>query len=159
MPRIDLAAVPAMPVRNCWLGVVFRSHVQIGVKGGFIQLNHGKKAPLQKFRGGDGLVIYSPRTEYPDGEPLQSFTAIGTIVSGEIYQVDVAPGFKPYRVEVQFVRCNEAPIKPLIEELSFIKSKTHWGAAFRFGQLKIPADDFALIANAMGRSDLGNNAL
>jgi hypothetical protein len=145
--------------RNYWIGVVSRSHVQVGVKGGFIQLNHGKKAPLQKFGTGDGLVMYSPRTDYPDGDPLQSFTAIGTIVSGEIYQVEMAPDFKPYRINVQFSRCKEAPIKPLIEQLSFIKSKTHWGAAFRFGQLKIPANDFALIAEAMGCVRLVKNAL
>ena len=148
-----------MSNRSHWLGVVSRSHVLLGVKDGFIQLNHGKKAPLQKFCAGDGLVIYSPRTEYPDGEPLQAFTAIGTIVSGEVYQIEMAPDFKPYRISVQFSRCKEAPIKPLIEELSFIKSKTHWGAAFRFGQLKIPANDFALIAEAMGCSSLVENAL
>jgi hypothetical protein len=134
---------------NHWLGVVSRSHVQIGVRGGFIQLNHGKQAPLRKFRAGDALVMYSPRTDYPDGAPLQAFTAIGTIVSGEVYQVEMAPDFKPYRVDVRFLPCTEAPIKPLIEQLTFIKSKTHWGAAFRFGQLKIPAADFALIARAM----------
>ena len=26
---------------------------------------------------GDGLAYYSPKTDYPDGEPLQAFTAIG----------------------------------------------------------------------------------
>ena len=145
---------PPMTNRNYWLGVVSRSHVQLGVAGGFIQLNHGKRAPLQKFRAGDGLVMYSPRTEYPDGEPLQSFTAIGTIVSDEIYQVEMTPDFRPYRINVQFSRCKEAPIKPLIEKLSFIKSKTHWGAAFRFGQLKIPANDYALIAEAMQCADV-----
>ena len=77
--------------RSFWIGVVQRSHVQIGVQGGFIQLNHGKKAPLQKLSAGDGLIMYSPRTSYPDGEPLQSFTAIGVVASGEIYQVDILP--------------------------------------------------------------------
>ena len=38
---------------------------------------------------------------------------------------------------------------PLIEKLSFIRSKTHWGAAFRFGYIKVPEADFALIADAM----------
>ena len=142
-----------------WIGVVSRSHVQIGVKGGFIQLNHGKKAPLQKFRTGDGLVMYSPRTSYPDGEPLQSFTAIGTIASAEVYQVEMSPDFKPYRVNVHFSACREAPIKPLLEKLSFITNKTHWGAAFRFGQLRIPARDFALIAHAMGVPALAENAV
>jgi hypothetical protein len=150
---------PEMTNHNYWIGVVSRSHVEIGVKGRFVQLNHGKKAPLQKFHANDGLVMYSPRTAYPDGEPLQSFTAISTIVSGEVYQVEMSPDFKPYRVDVRFSRCSEAPIKPLIERLSFIKSKTHWGAAFRFGQLKIPATDFALIAEAMGCSSVVEDAL
>lgn len=136
--------------RNFWIGVISRSHVQIGVKGGFIQLNHGKKAPLQRLHAGDVLAIYSPRTDYPDGEPLQSFTAIGTVISAEIYQVEMTPAFKPYRVDVKFLKCQEAPIKPLIRKLSFIKNKTHWGAAFRFGQFKVPPADFLLIAKAVG---------
>ena len=147
-----------MTERNYWIGVVSRSHVQIGVKGGFIQLGHGKKAPLQKLRAGDRLAVYSPRTEYPEGEPLQCFTAIGTIVTGEIYQVAMSPDFKPYRVDVRFSRCKEAPIKPLIGKLSFIKSKVQWGAAFRFGQIKISGADFALIAEATGCGALMKNA-
>jgi len=139
-----------MTTRSHWIGVVSRSHVQLGVEGGFIQLNHGKKAPLQRLHAGDGLAIYSPKTAYPDGEPLQSFTAIGSVTSGDIYQVEMGPDFKPYRVDVEFLSCREAPIRPLIDELSFIKSKTHWGAAFRFGLLKVPADDFLLIVEAMG---------
>lgn len=145
-----VASKATMPERNCWIGVVSREHVEIGVKGGFIQLGHGKKAPLQQLRAGDGLAMYSPRTTYPDGEPLQAFTAIGRVVSGEVYQVEMSPDFKPYRIDVAFSPCTETPIKPLIDQLSFIRNKTHWGAAFRFGRLKIPAGDFALIALAMG---------
>jgi len=145
--------------RNFWIGVVSRSHVQVGVKGGFVQLSHGKKAPLQKLRPGDGLIMYSPRTSYPDGEVLQSFTAIGVITSGHIYQVEMSPEFRPYRVDVKFLKCREAPIKPLIDKLSFIKNKTHWGASFRFGQLKILAWDFNLIAKAMGCKPFDENVL
>ena len=137
---------------NYWIGVVSRSHVQIGVRGGFIQLNHGKKAPVQRLKAGDRLVMYSPRTEYPNGESLQAFTAIGTVVSGKIYQVEMSPDFKPYRVDVDFQSCGEAPIRPLIQRLSFIKDKTHWGAAFRFGHLNVPEADVRLIAMAMGHS-------
>jgi len=147
-----------MTDRAFWIGVVSRSHVEIGVKGGFVQLGHGKQAPLKKLHAGDGLVMYSPRASYPDGEPLQAFTAIGSVASGDIYQVEMSPDFKPFRVDVRFAKCKEAPIKPLIEMLSFIKNKTHWGAAFRFGQLKIPAEDFALIAKAMGATSLVRNA-
>lgn len=137
-------------LRSYWIGVVSRSHVLLGVEGGFIQLNHGRKAPLQKLHTGDGLLMYSPRASYPDGEALQSFTAIGIIGAGEIYQVEMSEDFKPYRIDVRFLECNEASIKPLIDQLSFIRDKAHWGAAFRFGQAKIPAADFALIAEAMG---------
>src|ERR1700730_2400639 len=125
--------------RNFWIGVVSRAHVQVGVEGGFVQLSHGKKMPLQRRRPGDGLIMYSPRTAYPDGDVLQSFTAIGVVTSGHIYQVEMTPDFRPYRVDVGFLTCHEAPIKPLIDKLSFVRSKRHWGALFRFGQLKIPA--------------------
>jgi len=148
-----------MSNHNYWIGVVSRAHVQIGVQGGFIQLNHGKRAPLQKLRAGDGLVIYSPRTDYPDGTPLQAFTALGVVTTGEIYQVEMNPDFKPYRVDMKFLECQEAPIRPLIEKLSFITNKTRWGAAFRFGQLKVPADDFALIAAAMGCPEFLNDTV
>ncbi|MEO8670144.1 MAG: EVE domain-containing protein [Tahibacter sp.] len=139
-----------MTGRHYWIGVVSRAHVQIGVQGGFMQLNHGKRAPVQRLRGGDALVVYSPRVDYPDGEPLQCFTAIGVIATGDVYQVEMTPEFNPYRVDVRFLDCQEAPIKMLIGKLTFIKNKTNWGAAFRFGQLKIPELDFLLIADAMG---------
>lgn len=136
-------------MRNYWIGVVSRSHVRIGVDGGFAQLNHGKKAPVQRLKAGDMLVMYSPRESYPAGQALQAFTAIGIVKSGDVYQVEMSPDFKPYRVDVDFSTCREAPIRPLIERLSFIRSKAHWGAAFRFGYVKVPEADFALIADAM----------
>lgn len=139
-----------MSDRNFWIGVVSRAHVKIGVEGGFIQLNHGKKAPLQRFRQGDGLLIYSPKESFPDGEPCQSFTALGFVKTGAIYQVEMTPDFHPYRIDIEFAKCAEAPIKPLIANLSFITDKSHWGAPFRFGMLKIPEIDFTLIAQAMG---------
>jgi hypothetical protein len=138
---------------NYWIGVVSETHAQLGVKGGFLQLNHGKKAPLQRLHAGDFIIIYSPRESYPDGDMLQQFTAIGRIRTGDIYQVAMTPDFKPYRVDVRFMRCRAAPIKPLIHGLSFIKNKTRWGAAFRFGHLKISMGDFKMIAEAMGAGE------
>ena len=144
-----IQCMPTKP-RQFWIGVISREHVDLGVEGGFIQLNHGKKAPLQLLRDGDGVAMYSPRTAYPGGELLQSFTAIGVVCSGEVYRVQMAKDFEPYRVDVSFFNAKEAPIKPLIAALSFIKNKTRWGAAFRFGYLRVPAEDFMLIAEAMG---------
>jgi len=144
--------------RRFWIGVASRDHVNVGVKGAFIQLNHGKKAPLRRLKAGDGVIIYSPRATYPDGEPLQAFTAIGTVVTGDVYQVEVTSHFKPHRVDVQFVPSKEAQIKPLVGHLSFIRSKSRWGAAFRFGSVEIPGCDFALIAKEMGAAALAEYA-
>lgn len=121
--------------------------------GGFIQLNHGKSAPLKRMRAGDGIVMYSPRTAYPEGQPLQAFTAIGTVASGEIYQFEMSPDFKPYRIDVDFRKCRETLIRPLVQSLTFIRSKTHWGAVFRFGYIKIPATDFEQIEDAMAEQE------
>jgi hypothetical protein len=141
---------------NYWIGVVSRSHVLRGVAGGFAQMNHGKQAPLQRMKAGDGLIYYSPREAYPDGAPLQAFTALGFIRTGEVYAHDMTadgvPGFVPWRIDVDFLQAHSAPIKPLIAQLEFIKDKTHWGSAFRFGQVKIGEVDFRCIAHAMGYS-------
>jgi len=140
-----------MSSRNYWIGVVSKDHVDLGVAGGFTQVNHGKAAPLERMHAGDGFAFYSPRTSYPDGESLQAFTAIGRIRNGNVYQVTLGD-FRQLRLDVDFFAAQPAPVRPLIDQLSFIRSKTHWGAAFRFGVLRVPEADFALIASAMGRS-------
>jgi len=35
--------------RRFWIGVISREHIHVGVKGGFIQLGHGKKARCNAF--------------------------------------------------------------------------------------------------------------
>ena len=137
------------PTTHHWIGVASRSHVHIGRAGGFVQMNHGKAAGVRRLKAGDGVVMYSPRTDYPDGDVLQAFTAIGRVRGGVAYQVEMFPGFVPWRVDVDFVEAHDAPIRPLITQLSFIRDPHHWGAAFRFGQVKITAADFAAIAQAM----------
>jgi hypothetical protein len=37
----------------------------------------------------------------------------------------------------------------LIDDLTFIKDKFHWGAPFRFGILEIPEQNFRRIASRM----------
>jgi predicted RNA-binding protein len=83
------------------------------------------------------------------GVVSRSHIAIGVVKTGEVYQAEMSADFKPFRVDVRYLKCQQAPIRPLIEQLTFIKSKTHWGAAFRFGQMKVPEADFMLIAAAM----------
>ncbi len=134
------------------IGVVSKDHVDRAMAGGFAQINHGKAGPLERMRAGDGFAFYSPRTSYPDGDPVQAFTAIGRVRTGAVYQAEMEDGFRPFRLDVDFLAADAAPVKPLLPELTFIRSKTHWGAAFRFGVVRVPAGDFAVIAAAMKRS-------
>ncbi len=133
-----------------WINTVSRSHVQIGLAGGFTQADHGKNTRIKNLANGDLIAFYSPRTALIDGEPLQSFTAIGRIVDDEPYQVEMSPTFHPWRRRVEFIECVEAPIRPLIEKLSFIENKQRWGFPFRRGLFEIEQTDFGLIAGAMG---------
>lgn len=133
-----------------WIGVVSREHVQKGVELGIAQLNHGKRDALARMRQGDWLIYYSPRTSYPSGDPLQAFTAIGQITSETPYQVTLSDDFHPFRHDVRYLDCREVPIQQLLENLTFLPNKRHWGARFRFGHLIIPEADFHSIAQAMG---------
>jgi hypothetical protein len=138
---------------KCWVNTISRDHVQAGVAGGFTQAGHGKASGLRRLTAGDWLVFYSPKTSLRNGKPLKAFTAIGRVVDDELYQVEMAPGFTPWRRNVEFVAGVEAPIGPLIEELSFIKDKRRWGYVFRFGLFQIPPNDFELIRAAMQATD------
>jgi predicted RNA-binding protein len=132
-----------------WIIVASKDHIQHGLAGGFIQANHGKAAPLKRMHAGDWVIFYSPKLEYDKPEKCQSFTAIVRVVDEDAYQQDMGGGFIPFRLKVQFLPSKDVSIHPLIDELTFIKDKTHWGAPFRFGTLQIPEQDFRLIANQM----------
>jgi hypothetical protein len=49
----------------------------------------------------------------------------------------------------RFLADQEAPIRSLIADLSFIKNKQSWGYIFRFGLFEIPEPDFQRIMLAM----------
>jgi hypothetical protein len=132
-----------------WINTVSRDHVRRGLEGGFTQANHGRPQALRRLMAGDYIVFYSPKEDFAGNSPLQAFTALGQVVDDALYQVEVAPGFTPWRRNVAFRVCEEAPIRPLIAELTFIRDKTKWGYPFRVGLFEIPRDDFHIIARAM----------
>ncbi len=132
-----------------WIGVASKYHVQRGVIGSFCQLCHGKSQPLKRMAVGDWIIYYSPKEFYEKTTPCQKFTAIGQVIGSEVYTVEMIPGFTPHRRDIRFLEADDAPIRPLLEQLSFIKDKSKWGYVFRFGHLEIPKADFELIAAAM----------
>jgi EVE domain len=136
-----------------WLGVVQREHVLRGVSLGIAQVNHGA-ASIRRFQPGDGLVYYSPKTAYPDGDPLREFTAIGRIAEGEPWQADEGERH-PWRRRVEFDESAHAvPIAPLLEVLELTRGNRNWGFIMRRGQVEVTAHDFGVIATEMGAASL-----
>jgi hypothetical protein len=142
----------SMSERRYWIGVVSQDHAAAAVAHGFVQIGHGRAGPLGRLQPGDGFAFYSPRTAYPAGASLQAFTAIGRIEEGPIFEADGADAARVFRRRAAYLDATPAPIKPLLERLSFIRSKKHWGATLRPGLVRVPRDDFAAIAAAMGRN-------
>ncbi|TGQ71036.1 EVE domain-containing protein [Mesorhizobium sp. M00.F.Ca.ET.186.01.1.1] len=133
-----------------WIAVASAQHVRRGREAGFMQVNHGKAAPLRRVKPGDGIVYYSPSTILGEKDGLQAFTAIGAVREGEPYQGDMGGGFTPSRRDVDWAAAEEAPIKPLLDRLDFTAGKSNWGYQLRFGLFAISEGDFSLIAEAMG---------
>jgi predicted RNA-binding protein len=137
-----------------WVGVVSKEHVMLGVAQGIAQFCHGKSGPLKRMKKDDWLIYYSPRVRMNSSELVQAFTAIGTLSDDTVYQHEMSAEFKPFRRAVTYISCREVSIKPLISQLEFIKNKTHWGYAFRFGMVEINEADFKIIYEKMTRAEL-----
>jgi hypothetical protein len=133
-----------------WVAVASAEHVRFGRSQGFMQVCHGKAAPLRRIQPGDGVVYYSPTHVFRGNDGLQSFTAIGVVRDRSPYQVDMGGGFSPFRRDVDWRAAAEAPIKPLVGRLQFTTAKRNWGFQLRFGLFEISASDIAMIADAMG---------
>jgi hypothetical protein len=132
-----------------WIVVVSKDHIARGVAGGFMQANHGKAGPLKRMSANDGVICYSPKQTYSGNEALQAFTAIGRVAGDEVYQHKMSDDFIPYRRNIEWRKCRETPIAPLINELDFIANKSSWGYQFRSGFFEIPDGDFKLIESSM----------
>lgn len=132
-----------------WIAVASAAHVRIGCAGGFMQVCHGKGAPLKRLRPGDRVVYYSPGERMGEGSTLQAFTAIGRVRDAAVVQHDMGDGFVPWRREVSYASSRPAPIRPLLDQLAFTRGEKHWGARFRYGLFEVSEQDMRCIAEAM----------
>ncbi len=135
-----------------WIAVASAEHARLGRDHqpvGFMQVGHGKGAPLRRLASGDSVAYYSPTTVLGGKDRLQSFVSIGVVQAGEPYRVEMSPGFAPWRRDVRYLPAQEAPIAPLLPQLDFIDDPRHWGYKFRFGLFEISAHDMAQIARAL----------
>ncbi|MBP2616268.1 EVE domain-containing protein [Chryseobacterium jejuense] len=132
-----------------WMASVSKEHTERGVEGNFIQVCHGKKAPLQRMKKGDYIIVYSSKIKMNSSEKLQNFTAIGKVMGEEVYSFQMTETFNPFRRDIEFYDCKECSIIPLIDQLDFIENKKFWGYPFRYGLFEISEKDFNLIASKM----------
>jgi hypothetical protein len=148
-----MSAALMAPPRAHWVAVASAEHVAIGREHGFMQVCHGKGGPLRRLHAGDFVAYYSPVRVFGSKVPCQAFTAVGTVRDARVYQADMGGGFVPFRRDVDWLAAHdgpaEAPIRPLLEGLSFTQGKSSWGYAFRFGLLKVTEADMGLIMRAM----------
>lgn len=133
-----------------WIGVASAEHVRRGVAGGFMQLCHGKGAPLRRIAPGDAIVYYSPTGTFRGQDRLQAFTAIGVVQPGDPYRFDMGGGFRPFRRGVAWSKAEPAPIRPLLDALEFTAGNPKWGYHLRFGLIPISLHDLRIIQRAMG---------
>ncbi|CAN7249319.1 EVE domain-containing protein [Bosea sp. LjRoot9] len=132
-----------------WFAVAAAEHVRRGLSGGFMQVCHGKGAPLRRIKPGDHVVYYSPTGTFGGLDRLQAFTAIGRVRDKEPYRADMGNGFQPFRRDVDWLEAQEAPIRPLLDRLHLTAGQRNWGYQFRFGLLRAEVHDFEIIATAM----------
>ncbi len=134
--------------QDYWVVTASADHAARGKVEGIVQANHGKDGPLRRMKPGDGVVIYSPRSTWPDGPALQAFTLIGRVADAEAFLHDMA-GQEMWRRPVLWQDAQWAPIRPLLDELDITRGLRSWGMAFRYGLTKISRADFARIARVM----------
>ncbi|EPX56382.1 hypothetical protein D187_007724 [Cystobacter fuscus DSM 2262] len=133
-----------------WIAVASAEHVLRGREAGFMQVCHGKAAPLRRLQPGDRVIYYSPTVSFQGKDRLQAFTALGLVKAGEPYVFDMGGGFRPFRRDVTWLPARTAPIQPLLESLDFSAGRRNWGYQLRFGLFSISEHDLRLIARAMG---------
>ncbi|HKT17823.1 MAG TPA: EVE domain-containing protein [Stellaceae bacterium] len=138
-----------MPQKN-WVAVASADHARRGGEGGFIQVSHGKLAPLKRIAPGDRVAAYAPTVTMGGKDKCQAFILIGIVRAGEPYQMTMNEDFKPFRRDVEWTSRQETPIAPLLETLDFTKGRRNWGYQLRFGLFAISDHDIDAIAQAMG---------
>ncbi|WP_298257916.1 EVE domain-containing protein [uncultured Litoreibacter sp.] len=131
------------------IGVVHAQHVAAGKRQSFVAFSHGKESAVRNLDVGDKVIFYAPKTEF-DGAPVQAFVGHATITGAAPRQADYMTGMPAWVRDAQFDDVTEVPVRPLLEELSFITRPSHWGMSFRQGKFAISEVDYRLIAKAMG---------
>ena len=120
-----------MAEQRHWVVVASRDHARRGARDGFIMANHGKRQPLQRMSRGDGILVYSPTTTYPRGEPLRAVTFVGEVTGAEPEPSEVIAG--GFRRAASLREIVPVPLADIRDHLPVSR--------IRFGSFEIDAAD------------------
>lgn len=133
-----------------WIGVVAGDHAKIAVENQVCAFSHGKQSAVDRLSVGDAFIYYAPKSGIGEGETIQAFVALGTVISNAPYQRKWAhTDFTAWVHDAAYEDIREVPTKPMLDDLSFITNPRYWGMAFRRGLFQIEQQDFEVIAKAM----------
>ncbi|WP_165357075.1 EVE domain-containing protein [Nocardioides zhouii] len=118
-----------------WVLVASRDHARRGLEGGFVMANHGKRAPVARMSVADRILIYSPTTTFPKGEPLKAITMVGEVTGDEPEPSPVIEG--GFRRAATLREIEPIPLADVRDHLPTSK--------IRFGFFELPAEDAAAI--------------
>ncbi len=93
--------------------------------------NHGKRPPLARMSTGDALLVYSPTTSYPDGQPLRAITVVGEVTGDEPEPSTVIAG--GFRRAASLREIEPLPLADIREHLPVSR--------LRFGCFELDAED------------------
>ena len=120
-----------MTTRRHWVIVVSRDHARRGLEAGFIMANHGRRDGIARMTRGDGILVYSPTTTYPGGEPLRAVTMVGEVTGDAPEPSEVIAG--GFRRAASLREIEPLPLEHVREHLHVSR--------IRFGLYEISAAD------------------
>ena len=134
-----------------WIAVISHDHAQIAARSGFLQVCHGKAAPLRKTSAGDEVFIYCPRSGMGAGEVLKRVEFRCIVDDDAVYQVEQAPGFSPFRKDV----CFDTEFQGIsIHDVAGLEltANPRWGMLARRGFFELSAHDATLLRASRKRA-------
>lgn len=134
-----------------WLIVQPLDRARDLIVGGYAQVPWGTSEPLERMSVSDGVVLYCPRYENPDGEPLRAAVQAGRVTSEHAYQSGGA-GRSPWRVDVEWLPDAQFGfIRPLRDMLDLTRDSRLWGEQLRHGWVELSRRDFEILEDAVRR--------
>ena len=131
-----------------WIGVVASDHARHAIDKGICAFAKGTRSAIAKLSEGDRFAYYSPKTGFMSGDPVQAFTALGTVIDTTPFEHDW-DGHQIWVCRAAYAALPHTSVRPLLPSLAFVTNKDKWGMAFRRGMFEIGEADFDRIEAAM----------